>query len=152
MLNRIALVAAVSLAASFTPGAAGAQVRAYTVNIGSDSVSVIDVQTNMVVATVFVGHVPVGVAASPSGAFVYVVNGTSGDVSVIDAASNIVVNTIDVDGGPTNVARTPDGMLALVTTKAEALRLFDDTSRFKDPKRRGYVRARLEGKLDDLKG
>jgi YVTN family beta-propeller protein len=58
------------------------------------TVSVIDVATNKVIATIPVGAAPFGVAVTPDGSKVYVANGDfsalAGTVSVIDTASNTV--------------------------------------------------------------
>ncbi len=71
------------------------------VPIGStNSVSVIDTNTDTIVADVPVGVTPMGVAISPDGSPVYIGNYNSASVSVIDAASNTVVATIPVQGGP----------------------------------------------------
>ncbi|MDV6278752.1 YncE family protein, partial [Rhodococcus erythropolis] len=48
--------------------------RAYIVNGGGDSVSVISTATNTVTGTVPVGNRPAGVAITPNGARVYVTN------------------------------------------------------------------------------
>jgi YVTN family beta-propeller protein len=55
---------------------AEAQPFAYVANGGSDTVSVIDTATKMVVTTVGVGMVPDGVAVTPNGKHVYVANFT----------------------------------------------------------------------------
>src|SRR5713101_7799064 len=64
---------------------AQAQIHAYIVNTGSNSVSVIDAASNTVVATVSVGALPFGVAITRDGARAYVTNATDNTVSVIDA-------------------------------------------------------------------
>jgi YVTN family beta-propeller protein len=90
-------------------------IRAYVTNVGSDNVSVIDVATNTVVATVPVGNSPLNVALTPDGAFAYVTNSSDRTVSVIDAASNAVVATVGGLGHfPEGIAITPDGAFAYV--------------------------------------
>ena len=66
---------------------------AYVTNSGANTVSVIDIPTNKVVATVPVGFFPSGVAVTPDGKHVYVANFQSNNVSVIDTAANTVVGT-----------------------------------------------------------
>ena len=66
---------------------------AYVTNIGSNNVSVIDIATNTVNATVAVGFFPNGVAITPDGDFAYVVNVLSDNVSVIETATNTVIAT-----------------------------------------------------------
>src|SRR5258708_29027162 len=68
--------------------AAEAAPFAYVANVMSNSVSVIDVATNTLVATVGVGASPSGVAITPDGSRAYVTNGGSDSASVIDVATN----------------------------------------------------------------
>ncbi len=90
--------------------------NAYVTNSGSGSVSVIDSQTNAVVATVPVGAGPSDVAITPDGRFAYVANATAGTVSVIATGSNAVVGApTTVGANPRGIAITPDGRLAYVT-------------------------------------
>src|SRR5215471_7070473 len=63
---------------------AEAQPFAYVTNSLSNTVSVIDMATNTVVATVPVGIEPIGVAITPDGTHAYVANLFSDTVSVID--------------------------------------------------------------------
>jgi YVTN family beta-propeller protein len=87
---------------------------AYVVNTGSDSVSLIDTDTQKVVATIPVGQFPYGVAVTSDGSRVYVVNRDSDNVSVIDTATQKVVATIPVGRRPVRVAITPNGSWAYV--------------------------------------
>jgi YVTN family beta-propeller protein len=94
---------------------------AYVTNHGSDTVSVIDTATNMVVATVTdagkpFANVPFGVAVTLDGKHAYVTNNGSSSVSVIDTAMNMVVATVALPAGsePRGVAITPDGKHAYV--------------------------------------
>jgi len=77
---------------------------AYITNAGSDNVSVIDIDRNVVVATVPVGSSPQGVAVNTMGTRIYVGNAGSNSVSVIDAASNSIIATIPVGSEPSGVA------------------------------------------------
>ncbi|MFN0015123.1 MAG: PKD-like domain-containing protein [Saprospiraceae bacterium] len=87
---------------------------AYITNNTSNTVSVIDLATNTVVATIPVGIFPYGVSMSPDGNLVYVTNTISGTVSVIDAATNTVLATVPVGINPQGIAVSPDGSLVLV--------------------------------------
>ena len=69
---------------------------AYIANLNSDAVSVIDVATSVVVATVPVGRAPYGVAVNASGSSVYVLNTLDDTVSVIDVASRSVMAIVPV--------------------------------------------------------
>lgn len=80
-----------------------------------DVLSVIDVHTDKVVATLKVGQGPVFAAPTPDGRQVYVVNASSGDITVIDAIHDIETTTIPVGSGPQAVAFRQDGRRAYVT-------------------------------------
>lgn len=83
---------------------------AYVTNGDSNSVSVMDIATNGVVATIPVGSNPRGVAVSPTGARVYVTNQVSNDVSVIDTATNTVIATIPVLASSSDGQNRPEGI------------------------------------------
>ncbi len=110
--NWAATLACALMAAA--PGVSASGLFAYVANSETNSVSVIDVSSNAVIATVPVGEGPSGVAATPDGRFVYVTNnrGPEFSVSVIDVASNSVIATVPVGPMPTEVAATPDGRFA----------------------------------------
>jgi YVTN family beta-propeller protein len=82
---------------------------AYVANSNSNTVSVINLPTSLVVNAIPVGSDPRGVAVSPGGNQVYVGNTLTNDVSVIDTASSSVMATIPVQSSPYGVAFTPDG-------------------------------------------
>ena len=83
-------------------------VCAYVTNMGSKNVSVIDTFTNLVFATINVGHYPLGVVVNPNGTKVYVAN-MDGTVSIIDTSTNNVIGTIEVGNYPYGIAVNPDG-------------------------------------------
>jgi len=101
------------------PGTAYAAPFAYVTNAGAGSVSVIDMATNAVIATVTVGLTPEQVAITPNGAFAYVAKSDGsnpGSVSVIATATNTVVGSpIPVDVAPVGVAITPNGAFVYVS-------------------------------------
>ena len=82
---------------------------AYITNGNSNSVSVIDTATNVVVATIPVGSAPIGVAVNAAGSRVYIGNAGSLNVSVIDAGTNAVIANITIPDMPTAVAIDPAG-------------------------------------------
>ncbi len=87
---------------------------AYVANLSDDTVSVIDISTNLVVATVPVGSSPEYIAVTPNGQFAYVVNNGTNSVSVIDASTDMVVATITVGTNPAGISITPNGQFAYV--------------------------------------
>lgn len=82
---------------------------AYAANQGANSVSVIDVSSGTVTATVPVGRVPSGLALTPDGSTLWVANYTDATVQPIDTATRAAGVTIPVGKGPENMAITPDG-------------------------------------------
>jgi YVTN family beta-propeller protein len=106
-ITAVALVMLVSTASA--EAIAGGGPFAYITNSASNNVSVIDTVTNNVTATVDVGSLPFGVAASPDGIKVYVANYLSNNVSVIDTATNTVTDTVNVGSLPFGIAVNPQG-------------------------------------------
>ncbi|MBT9461344.1 MAG: hypothetical protein IV084_06740, partial [Rugosibacter sp.] len=67
------------------------------------SVSVIDVASQQIIATVPVGNRPWGLAVTPDDSHVYVANGRSNSVSVIHAETRQITATIPVGDAPWGV-------------------------------------------------
>ncbi len=109
LVKRIILFAVVAGLLFFKVGAALAAPFAYITNESSGTVSVIDITTNTVVATIPVGNNPFGVAVNPAGTRVYVTNGGSNNVSVLDTAANTLIATVAVGNIPQGVAVNPAG-------------------------------------------
>jgi len=76
-------------------------------NSGSNNVSVIDGNTNSVIATVSVGTSPEGVGVNPLTNGIYVANFNSNNVSVIAGNINSVIATIPVGANPRGVGVNP---------------------------------------------
>ncbi len=90
---------------------------AYVSNSGSNSVSVIDVGSNVVVRSVPVGTAPFGVAVNGSGTRAYVTNLIDRTLSVIDTDSNKVVDTLSVGSLPRGVAVSASGKRVYVANE-----------------------------------
>lgn len=90
---------------------------AYVSNSGSNSVSVIDVGSNVVVRSVPVGTAPFGVAVDGSGTRAYVTNLLSRTLSVIDTDTNKVVHTLSVGSLPRGVAVNASGTRVYVANE-----------------------------------
>ena len=85
------------------------------VNYDSASVTMIDTNTEQVIATIPVGKNPQDITWAPDGRFAYVANVNENTVSVINAETMAVTATIPTGGSPTSVAVLPDGTEAYVT-------------------------------------
>lgn len=86
-----------------------AQVIAYVPNMGSGTLSVINTNTNSLVANVPVGINPIGISVSSDGSRAYVANNGSNTVSVINTANNSVIATVPVGGSPIGISVSPNG-------------------------------------------
>ncbi len=101
------MVAALVLLAASMANATTIGPYAYIANYDDGTVSVIDTQTNTVIATIPVGGHPYGIVVTPDGSQVYV--GSYYDsISVIDTATNTVTATIPIYGS-LGMAASPDG-------------------------------------------
>ena len=88
---------------------------AYVANTNSNTVSVIDLSTNTVKATISVEEYPFGVVSRFDGRFIYVTNGKSNSVSVINTTKDSVVNSIEVGEGPVEMVLSHDGRYLYIT-------------------------------------
>ncbi|MDF9809798.1 YVTN family beta-propeller protein [Aurantimicrobium minutum] len=97
---------------------------AYVANFGSNNVSVINLQTNTVIATIPVGTQPSWVAITPDGTKALVLNWGSDSISVIDTVTNTVVTTVSglnegASGSLSSIALTTDGRFAYISRQYE---------------------------------
>lgn len=69
---------------SMTPLVGAISNEAFIADQGGSQVTVIDVQTNAIIATIDVGANPIGIAVTPDRSEVFVTNASSGNVSVIE--------------------------------------------------------------------
>ncbi len=92
---------------------------AYIANFGNNSVEVLDLSTNALVASIPVGTSPIRLSFHPGGQLVYCSNGRSGsdDISVIQVSDNTVIATIPVGTNPRGMAFTPDGTFGYVANR-----------------------------------
>jgi YVTN family beta-propeller protein len=89
---------------------------AYVANAESNAVSVIDLTTDAVIATIPVGLYPDSLTVTTDGRSVYVANSSGESISAIDTATDTVTATIPIAGGPSQVANYPGGGSVFVTT------------------------------------
>jgi YVTN family beta-propeller protein len=89
--------------------------RAFTANIGSGNVTVVDAVAGTVVTHITTGAGAEGIDVSPDGERVYVANRQAGTLSEIDVRTNRVLRTLRVGDFPIRVKVRPDGSEALVS-------------------------------------
>lgn len=94
--------------------------RAFVANIGSGTVTAVDLRARRVLAQIRTGEGAEGIAVRPGGREVWVTNRAADTLSVLDTASLAVVARIPCASFPIRVAFTPDGERAIVTNARSA--------------------------------
>lgn len=108
----------------------GLKLCAYVANAGDGTVSVVDLVSLAVRATVPVGAGPAGLRTHPTRAEIWGVSTDGGYVWVLDAKTDRVVARISVGASPFALDFSPDGRRAYVTASgADALVAIDCASR-----------------------
>jgi YVTN family beta-propeller protein len=104
--------------------------RAFVANIGSGSITAVDLDTWQVIKSVPTGAEAEGIDVSPDGKEVWVTNRAADTVTVLDAATLETRATLECPGFPIRVKLSPDGALALVSApKAGEVAVFDARTR-----------------------
>jgi len=110
--------------------------RAYVVNLGADTVSVIDTATGFVVDTVPVGASPSTIWRQPNSTLAWLTNRDGNSVAVLDTATGAVIDTIGVGASPLEIGFSPSGDKAYVTNGgSSSVTIIDTTTRTVD----GYL-------------
>src|ERR1700722_5430823 len=104
MRSRMTVFAALGLALCCVPALAD---EAFITDQPGDAVSVIDLSTNKVVATIPISGKPAGIAMSRDGRTAFVTSTEGKFISVIDAASRKVTAKIMVPDTPLGIAVDP---------------------------------------------
>ncbi len=126
-LIKIALLAAVSV---FLKPAFAAGPKAYVGNFKDNTISVIDLGSKRVTATISVPPGPHGMVITPDNRWVYVASDGTSTVSVIDTATDQLVENIEVGKNPHGVAVTRDGKYVLVGVyDTDSIAFIDTTTR-----------------------
>ena len=113
-MNKNLLLNAIAIIVS-TLNFANAQ-TAYIPNSASNNVSVININTGTVIATIPTQIYPSGVAVSPDGTKVYIGHSTNGKISEINTATNTVTTVFSgTFGNAKALAISPDGTKLFVT-------------------------------------
>ena len=124
--------------------------RAYVANIGSGSVTVVDLAEGKVVKDIPTGEGAEGIAISPDGREVWVTNRGADTVSVLDTKTLAIAATLKVPQFPIRVKLTPDGKRALVScARSGDVAVFDAATR-KEIKRIAIDREAVPGSADRL--
>lgn len=90
--------------------------RAYVGNLGSQSISAVDLETGQVLKTIqSPERLPFNVLVSPKGNKVFVGNTMGASVLEIDTATNEITKVIKVPAGANGMTFTPDGDNILIT-------------------------------------
>jgi len=100
--------------------------RAFVANIGSGSVTVIDLAAGTRLANIPTGAGAEGIAITPDGRHVWITNRAADTVSVLDAASLKILATLESKSFPIRARATPDGRYVLVSNaRTGDLAVFD---------------------------
>lgn len=89
--------------------------RAFVANLGSGTVTAIDLAKRSKIRDIATGAGAEGVAVTPDGSEVWITNREEGTISVIDTATLRELATIQSPGFPIRIEISPDGTLALVS-------------------------------------
>jgi YVTN family beta-propeller protein len=105
--------------------------RAFVANVGSGSVSAIDLKEKRLLANIPTGEGTEGIAISPDQREVWASSRAANTVAVIDAASLKVIATLESKALPIRVKFTPDGKHVLISNAQSGdVAVFDaDTKR-----------------------
>lgn len=104
--------------------------RAFTSNVGSGSVSELDLEARSLVRNIPVAPRVEGIAVTPDGRFVLAGSNTNGTVSVIDTKSGTVVDTLTGFRLPYRLAVSPDGTTAIACDpEGDAIHVIDVATR-----------------------
>ena len=95
-------------------GITGDARRAFTANIGSGSVTELDLTTGTLVKQIPVAPMTEGIAVTPDGREVWVGSNQAGTVTVIDAANGTVSATLPGFQVPYRLTTSPDGKTVIV--------------------------------------
>ena len=100
-------------------GIAIANGKAYVVNRGNGSVSIVNVSSRTVLDTIMIGGEPRYAVATPNGEFVYISN-SNGNIQKIRTSDNVIVKTIAVYGSR-NLGASPDGSKIYAATQSNTV-------------------------------
>lgn len=126
--------------------------RAYVANLGSSSISVIDLESGTFIARIATGEGSEGVDVSPDGKEIWVGNRVANNVTIVDATTLKVVYTMDCATFPIRCKFTPDGRYVLVSCASSGDVVVFDAKQRTLIKRISMELKALEGTKDRLFG
>ncbi|UCF09922.1 MAG: YncE family protein [Candidatus Bipolaricaulota bacterium] len=91
--------------------------RLYVPNLGSNTLSVLNTETDEIEKHIVVGRKPEGVAVHPSGAFLYVANQDEDNVFALSAEHHGIVARHPVGKTPVRLVFSPDGRYAFTANR-----------------------------------
>ena len=104
--------------------------RGYTANVGSGSITELDIAAGTATRTLAVAPATEGIAVTPDGREVWVGSNGAHTVTVVDTRRWAAVDTLPAQGLPYRVAISPDGRTAVVPApQAGVVRIFDVPTR-----------------------
>lgn len=119
--------------------------RAYVANIGSGSMTVVDLSQAKVIKDIPTGEGAEGIAITPDGREVWVVNRAADTVSIVNTKTLEVAATLKVPQFPIRIKITPDGQRALVSCARSGDVAIIDTATKKEIKRISIDREAVPG-------
>jgi len=120
---------------------------AYVSNIGSGSVSVIDLQGKQPVKTLRLGNGSEGLDITPDGRELWVANREQDTVAVVDTEALKVVETLECGSFPIRLKFTPDGQHALISNARSG-----DVAVFSRSDRAEIARIQMELTAKEVEG
>jgi YVTN family beta-propeller protein len=113
--------------------------RAFVANIGSGTVTVIDLERGIKLTDIATGEGAEGIDVAPDGSEVWVTNRAADTLSVIDPETLEILATVPCPGFPIRVRLTPDGSRVLVSAARSG-----EVVVFERAERRELVRKKLD--------
>jgi YVTN family beta-propeller protein len=113
--------------------------RAFVANIGSGTVTVIDLVEREKIRDIETGAGAEGIAVTPDGREVWVTNRDADTISIIDTETLEILDTVECSGFPIRVEIMPDGNHALVSAARSG-----EVVRFDTKRRREIAREKLD--------
>ena len=99
--------------------------RAYTANMGSGSITVLDLNKGERVKSIATGKGAEGIAVSPSGEHIWVTNRDDDIITVLDAETFETLREIPSKGFPIRATATPKGQVLVTRARAGELVIYD---------------------------